>query len=410
MASSTDTTIKAVLLAAGTSRRLGGGPAKPWRNLAGRPVLRHALDALDADPRVAGGVVVAAADALEEARRHLPGEGWSVAGGGAERADSVLSGLEALAGDAPDLVLIHDAARPFLPAGVLDRVIGALKGGAKAAIPALAAADSLKEVAGGAVVGRLERDGAFRAQTPQGFDFHLILELHRGAGSKGKNGPATDDSSLAEDAGVAVAVVEGDPVLAKITTPADLALAERLALASAGVGTGSDAVPPGETRMATGFDVHRFGAGPGPVMLCGVAVDHEAGIEAHSDGDVALHALTDAVFGLMADGDIGAHFPPSDDKWKGADSAALLGEAAARLAAAGGTVLLADVTIIAEEPEIGPHRDAMRARTAEILGIGEDRVSVKATTTEELGVTGRREGIAAQAAVTAYFARQEGNA
>ena len=397
-------TVKVVLLAAGESRRLGGGPAKPWRHLAGRPVLSHALDAFDADPRIGGGVVVVAGEAMEEARKHLPGPDWTLAEGGAERSASARNGLEALAGagDAPDLVLIHDAARPFVPPAVLDRVIGALAGGAGAAIPALPPADSLKKVAGGKVAGRVDRDGVERVQTPQGFAFSLILDLHRQAGAGGGSAPATDDSSLAEDAGVEVRVVEGDPVLAKITTQADLALAERLALSAAGAGA------EGETRMATGFDVHRFGRGPGPVLLCGVAVEHEHGLEAHSDGDVGLHALTDAVLGLMADGDIGAHFPPTDEKWKDADSAVFLAEAASRLKAAGGAILHADATIIAETPKVGPHRAAMRERVARILGIDAERVSVKATTTEGLGITGEGKGIAAQAAVTAHFTEPEG--
>ena len=385
-----------VLLAAGGGSRLGKGPAKPWRNLAGRPVLRHALDVFDADPRVSGGVVVVAEDALDEARKHLPDGNWSAAAGGAERMESVRNGLEALAGASPDLVLVHDAARPFVPAAALDRVIGALAGGAKAVVPALPPADSLKEVKGGKVVRRIPREGVERVQTPQGFEFPLILDLHRRSDGAG----ATDDSSLAEDAGVTVTVVDGDPVMAKITTPADLALAERLALQASG------ACAPGETRMATGFDVHRFSEAPGPVMLGGVAIPNGFGLEAHSDGDVALHALADAVFGLMADGDIGAHFPPSDDRWKGADSAIFPETASKKLNEAGGTILFADVTIIAEEPKIGPHRDAMRARIAEILNVGEARVSVKATTTEGLGIAGG-EGVAAQVAVTAHFAHRE---
>ena len=399
MARSSTATIKVVLLCAGKGSRLGGGPAKPWRNLAGRPMMRHALDAFDDDPRIDGGVLVVAGDAVDEARRHLPHDGWAVAPGGAGRADSVRSGLEALSADAPDLVLIHDAARPFVPKAVLDRLIDALAAGARAVIPALPAADSLKQVADGRVAGRVPRDGVERAQTPQGFAFPLILDLHRRAGGTA----ATDDSSLAEDAGVEVVAVAGDPVMAKVTTPGDLALAERLALSAAGAaGSG------GETRMATGFDVHRFGKGPGPVTLGGVAIDHEFGLDAHSDGDAALHALTDAVLGLLADGDIGSHFPPSDDKWRDADSAVFLEAAASKLAAAGGAVLFADVTVIAGAPEIGPHRDAMRRRIAGILGLDEARVAVKATTTEGLGVTGRREGVAAQAAVTAHFPRPEG--
>ena len=410
MAKPPPATIKVVLLAAGQSRRLGAGPAKPWRSLAGRPVLGHALDAFAGDARIAGGVVVAAADALGKAGELLPDGGWSAVAGGAGRGDSARIGLEALAGDAPDWVLIHDAARPFVPAAVLDRVIAALAGGAEAAIPVLEAADSLKrvDVDGGTVTGRVERGGIGRAQTPQGFAFPLILDLHRRA--RDGRADATDDSSLAEDAGVAVAAVAGDPALAKITTGADLALAEAQALAGAGAGalagTGAGG---GETRLATGFDVHRFAKGGKGIMLGGVALEHDAGIDAHSDGDVVLHALADAVFGLLADGDIGAHFPDSDDRWKGADSARFLAEAAGRLRAAGGTVLFADTTVIAEAPKVAPHRDAMRERIAGILGLEAGRVSVKATTTEGLGVTGGGRGIAAQAAVTARFPRPGGD-
>ena len=382
-------TVIAIVLAAGQSRRLGGDIAKPWRQIAGQTVLEHAVSALAKHPRIATGVIVAQKDALEDAQTIAQRHGWSVTEGGAERAFSVKNGLNAIAGQAnPDVVLIHDAARPFIPHHVLDRIITALDDGAFGVIPSLPPSDSLKRVQDNTVMARIDRDGIDRVQTPQGFQFDLIKTLHD-ADDAGK---ATDDSSLLEDHGHPVVTVMGDPLLDKITTAADLTRAELLAKGMADMTE--------ETRMATGFDVHRFSDAPGPIMLGGIAIDHDRGFDAHSDGDVALHALTDAIYGTMADGDIGAHFPPSDDQWKDKDSAYFLTAAVDQLTKQGGVLRFADLTIIAEYPKITPHRDAIRHRIADLLQIDISRVSVKATTTERLGFTGRREGIAVQAAVT----------
>ena len=396
------TTTFAIVLAAGQSRRLGGDIAKPWRMLAGRPVLDHAVASLAHHPRINGGVIVASTSAMEDARALAKPYGWLVMEGGKERAHSVKKGLLALADQDADLVLIHDAARPFIPKDVIDRLITSLDDGADGVIPTLPSADSLKHIDQGEVKSRVSRDGVDRVQTPQGFRYGLITALHQAD----QDGLATDDSSLLEDGGYVVQAVAGDPILDKITSAADLTRAELIAIGLA-KGETTMSQPSSniltETRMATGFDVHAFNDQPGPIMLGGVAIEHERGFEAHSDGDVALHALTDALYGTMADGDIGSHFPPSDDQWRGKDSAFFLQAAAEQLAEQGGVITLADLTIIAETPKITPYRDAIRHRIADLLQLDLSRVSVKATTTEQLGFTGRREGIAVQAAVTVTF-------
>lgn len=387
----------AVLVAAGNSRRLGGDIPKPWINLANDTVISHALDALSGHDAVSGGVIVTGKDWFDQATSLAADKGWLVVEGGRERADSVRAGLEALAGleTPPDAVLIHDAARPFIPAVVIDRLQASLADGGVVAIPTLPPADSLKKVEDGIVKERVDRNGIERVQTPQAFAFASLLEQHR----KNSDALVTDDSTLMEDAGFSVATVRGDPVLAKITTPADLNHAKIIAR---GLGITDDTAMI-ETRTATGFDVHRFNDAPGPIRLGGVDIPHDHGFDAHSDGDVALHALTDAIYGLMADGDIGAHFPPSDDTWKDKDSAFFLDAACTRLHENGGCLNFCDLTIIAEMPKITPHRDAIRARIAEITRLDIRRVSVKATTSEGLGFTGRGEGIAVQAAATAQF-------
>ena len=339
-------TVSAIVLAAGQSRRLGGDIAKPWRHLAGRPVLYHAVSALAAHPRINSGVIVAHHSALDDAKALAAPYGWSVVEGGAERAFSVKNGLEALTGQNPDYVLIHDAARPFIPHDVLDRLIDALDHGAKGVIPTLPPSDSLKKVKNSIVLDRVDRDDIDRVQTPQGFDFPLIKSLH----DADQTGQATDDSSLLEDHDHQVTTVMGDPMMDKITTAADLTRAEYLAQ---GLQKQRDNVSQ-ETRIATGFDVHRFSDAPGPIMLGGVALEHDRGFDAHSDGDVALHALTDAIYGTMADGDIGSHFPPSDDQWKDKDSAFFLIAAAEQLAQHGGTIRFVDMTIIAEAQKSPP--------------------------------------------------------
>ena len=399
--------VHVVLLCAGSSSRLGGEIAKPWRRIGSAVVMRHALEAFMAHPSITSGVIVAAPDAMEDARKHSKNSGWIITEGGTERSFSVLNGLEALAGldPEPEYVLIHDAARPFVPSSVITNLLNALENGARAAVPVLPPADSLKRMEGNMVAGRVDRENIARVQTPQAFAFRTILELHRNSTSA-----LTDDSSLAEDAGIKVVAIEGDPILNKITNKADLEMAERLALTWSRPLTKTMEDPPQmathlfrEPRSAGGFDVHRFSDAPGPIMLGGIAIEHDRGFEAHSDGDVALHALTDAMFGLLSDGDIGTHFPPSDPQWKDQDSAAFLKEAKAHVDQAGGVITLADITIIAEAPKILPHRDAMRRRIAEILELSADRISVKATTSEGLGFTGRREGIAVMANISAHF-------
>jgi 2-C-methyl-D-erythritol 4-phosphate cytidylyltransferase/2-C-methyl-D-erythritol 2,4-cyclodiphosphate synthase len=307
--------------------------------------------------------------------------------GGETRQASVLAGLEALVPEAPDLVLIHDAARPLVSPSVVGGVVNAL-GSADGAIAALPVVDTLRRVEGGFGAGTVPRDGLWAAQTPQGFRFPAILAAHRAAAGMA----LTDDAAVAEEAGLAVAMVEGDRDNFKITTEDDLVRAERLL-----------AGPP-DIRVGQGFDVHRFAAGGEHVMLCGIAVPYGRGVDAHSDGDVGLHAATDAILGAIAAGDIGQHFPPSDMRWRGADSAVFLRHAG-DLAARRGTLLNLDLTILCEAPKVGPHRRAMAERIAAILGLETDRVSIKATTTERLGFLGRGEGIAAQATATVRIER-----
>ncbi len=421
--------IHVVLLAAGSSTRLGGDIAKPWCDLGGKPVLAHSLQRFADHPRITSGVIVAAEQAIDDAEALALPLGWQVAVGGHERAFSVKAGLEALANDSPDYVLIHDAARPFVVPAVIDTLIATLDEGADAAIPGIPPSDSLKSVHDGMVTGRVDRSGIWRVQTPQAFRYSLIKSCH----DADKGGAATDDSSLIEDHGGDVRMIIGDVMMDKITTPDDLARTRLIyaGLSKEGPSSMQDDtrhvaqdefrhvaqdetrhvtqdefrhVARDEFRMATGYDVHKFTAAPGPIMLGGVALDHEFGFDAHSDGDVALHALTDAIYGLIADGDIGSHFPPSDDTWKGKDSAFFLTQAHHALKEQNATLSFVDLTIIAELPKIGPHRDAIRTRIAGLLDLPINRVSVKATTSEGLGFTGRREGIAVQAAATARFA------
>jgi 2-C-methyl-D-erythritol 4-phosphate cytidylyltransferase/2-C-methyl-D-erythritol 2,4-cyclodiphosphate synthase len=285
-----------------------------------------------------------------------------------------------MAQDAPDHVLIHDAARPLVSRATIEAVIGALEKGADGAVPMLPVADTLRRKEGNVWV-TVPRDGLERAQTPQGFRFTAILKAHRDHAKT----DATDDVAIAGLAGLAVEAVTGEETNLKVTTEKDFALAERL------LG--------GETRSAMGYDAHRFMEGD-HVWLCGVKVPHDHGLEGHSDADAGLHALTDAILGAIAAGDIGQHFPPTDERWRGAPSWKFLDHAAGLVKAKGGEILHCDVTLICERPKIGPHRDAMRARIAEILSLAIDRVSVKATTTEGMGYTGRREGLAAQAIAT----------
>jgi len=373
----------ALVVAAGRGQRFGGPRPKQYADLAGRPVLGHALARLIAHPRIDRVQAVIHPDDRPLYDRAAAGrELAEPAAGGPSRNDSVRLGLESLAPRAPETVLIHDGARPFIGAAVIDRVLDALETSA-GAIAALPVTDTLKRGADGRIAGTLDRAGLWRAQTPQGFRFADILAAHQNIAGQ----ELTDDAAVAERVGLPVALVEGAPENIKITTPDDLARAEKW-LASTN-----------DTRVGQGFDVHRFGPGD-RVMLCGIAVPHEAGLRGHSDADVGLHALTDAILGALGAGDIGQHFPPSDARWKDAESNVFLRHAGDLVAAAGGSIRHLDVTLICERPQIGPHRAAMVARIAEVLGIAAGRVSVKATTTEGLGFTGRGEGIAAQATAT----------
>ena len=391
------TQFHAVLVAAGQSRRLGGAVAKPWIDLEGQMVICHALAGLSQHEAVIGGVIVASTEMLQDAEKLARDIGWQAVAGGAERSHSVRAGLDALAEMSlpPEAVLIHDAARPFIPAAVIDRLAAAISAGQKAAIPVLSSADSLKQIEDGRVTGRVDRQLIARVQTPQAFEFAALIAEHR----RNTDALITDDSTLMEDAGHSVAAIAGDPVLAKITTAEDL---DHARIVARGRRNNDDAAMV-ETRTATGFDVHRFSTAPGPIRLGGIDIDHDNCFDAHSDGDVALHALTDAIYGLVADGDIGAHFPPSDEAWKGKDSAFFLKAACERLHQGGGCLSFCDITIIAERPKITPHRDAIRQAIAAMTNLDITRVSVKATTSEGLGFTGRGEGIAVQAAATAQF-------
>jgi 2-C-methyl-D-erythritol 4-phosphate cytidylyltransferase/2-C-methyl-D-erythritol 2,4-cyclodiphosphate synthase len=367
--------IATILVAAGSGTRFGAETPKQFLPLAGKPVIRHAAEALAACSDLLQPVGDAAA--IEPALaglNHLP-----VVPGGATRQDSVRAGLEALAAHDPDIVLVHDAARPNIPPATVPALLAALEQAA-GAIPAAPVADTLKRAAQGVILETVPREGLFRAQTPQAFHFPALLAAHR-SGVQG----ATDDAALLEAAGHSILIVPGAEGNIKITYPEDLQRLER---------TMTTLIP----RVGTGFDVHVLEAGR-PLMLCGLEVPHDKGLAGHSDADVGIHALCDAIYGALAEGDIGRHFPPSEATWKDADSARFLRHAAGRIAARGGRLANADVTLICERPKVSPHAAAMQARLASLLDVPPDLISVKATTTERLGFTGRGEGIAAQAAV-----------
>ena len=388
-------TIAALIVAAGRGRRAGGGLAKQWRPLAGRRVIDWTLQVFRDHPAI-GPIALVLAEADRPAWAAFAGQpGLVLAPGGEDRAGSVRNGLAALAalpGPGPRRVLIHDAARPCLRPALIDAVIAALEA-APAAAPGLAVTDALWTGAEGRVTGTRDRAGLYAAQTPQGFDFAAIRAAHAG-----HPGGAADDVEVARAAGVGVAIVPGDPDNIKITRQEDFARAERIlggvadhsGRAERNLGKAMD------IRLGNGFDVHRFGPGD-HVTLCGVAVPHDRGLQGHSDADVGMHAVTDAIYGALAAGDIGRHFPPSDPQWKGADSAVFLRHAAGLAADRGYAIANIDCTLICERPKIGPHAAAMTARMAAILGLDPGRVSIKATTSERLGFTGRGEGIAAMA-------------
>ena len=379
------TTTAVVIVAAGRGERAGGLVPKQFRPVLGVPVLGRSAAAFAALPEVAAIQIVTTLDREAETEAALDGVSHlPFVMGGETRQDSVRNGLEALGAHAPDFVLIHDAARPLVSSVLIRRVIAALEAGATAAIPLLPLTDSLKrkEPQNWATISRY--GGLYRAQTPQGFRFPEILEAHRKLATM----HVTDDMAVAEHAGLPITRVEGEEMNLKITTESDFALAEQM------LRGGST-----EFRTGQGFDAHRFTSGD-HVWLCGLKIAHTHGLEGHSDADAGLHALTDAILGALTAGDIGLHFPPTDERWRGAASSVFLAHAARLVAHAGGAIAHCDITIISERPKIAPHRDAMRARIAEILKLDVARVSVKATTTEGMGFIGRGEGLAAQAVAT----------
>lgn len=365
-----------IITAAGRGSRAGGDLPKQWRQLGGMTVLERTVAAFQGRGRI---IVTLHPDDMARGIGLFQGRATLVAGGDT-RAASVRNALESLSGSAVARVLIHDGARPFASAALIDRVLMALDHHPCAA-PALPVTDALWRGAEGRVSGTADRAGLYRAQTPQGFHFPAILEAHRAHA-----GDAADDVAVARAAGLDVAIVEGEEENIKLTWPADFARAERMAGRM-------------EIRLGNGYDVHAFTKGD-HVTLCGVRVPHDRALLGHSDADVAMHALTDAIYGALAAGDIGRHFPPSDPRWKGAASEIFLTHAGALAAERGFALSNADVTIVCERPKIGPHAGAMQAELARILGVAPDRISVKATTSERLGFTGREEGIAALATAT----------
>jgi 2-C-methyl-D-erythritol 4-phosphate cytidylyltransferase/2-C-methyl-D-erythritol 2,4-cyclodiphosphate synthase len=369
--------IAAILVAAGTGSRFGAATPKQFLPIAGKPSLRWAAEALAAHVTLLQPVGDAAA--MATALAGLPT--LPPVPGGATRQDSVRAGLEALAPHAPDIVLVHDAARPLIPPGTIEALLASLADH-DGAIPALPVADTLKRAPAGLIAATISRENLFRAQTPQAFHFATLLALHRSNPHPG----ATDDAWLLENAGLRVAIVAGNESNIKLTYTQDHARLETLL------------TPTLFPRIGNGFDVHRLVAGR-KLILCGIEIPFDRGLDGHSDADVGIHAVCDAIYGALAEGDIGRHFPPSEGEWKDADSARFLRHAADRIAARGGRLMNADVTLICERPKITPHAPAMITRLADLLRVAPHRISVKATTSEKLGFTGREEGIAAQASV-----------
>lgn len=380
--------VAAVVVAAGQGLRAGGEIPKQFRRIAGETLLERALSAFAEAPDVTFVQPVIRPDDVNLVRRLTRGMNvLEPVAGGATRQASVRAGLEALVACTPDIVLVHDAARPFASASLITRAIAAAEK-TGAAIPALPVTDTVKRIdSTGTIEATLDRNSIRLVQTPQAFAFPALFDAHRRALAQGRN-DFTDDAALAEWAGIKVSVFAGEPGNIKFTTPEDFARAE--AIQSAGLG---------DVRTGSGLDVHAFGPGD-HVTLGGIRIPHVQALTGHSDADVALHALTDAILGALADGDIGAHFPPSDPQWRGASSDRFLTFAVERVRARGGRIAHLDLTIVCEAPRIGEHRDRMRANIANLAGIGIERVGVKATTSEKLGFTGRGEGIAAYATAT----------
>jgi 2-C-methyl-D-erythritol 4-phosphate cytidylyltransferase/2-C-methyl-D-erythritol 2,4-cyclodiphosphate synthase len=384
--------VAAVIVAAGRGHRAGGDIPKQYRTIAGEPIIRPTLLAFLNHPQIDVVQPVIHQDdekafrAAAAGLKNLLPPVW----GGATRQASVRAGLEALRAGVPDLVLIHDAARPFLTGGLISRAIAAAQED-QAAVPAVAIADTVKKIDARQMVTETLDRGALRTvQTPQAFAFDLIIDLHRRAAAAGRE-DFTDDAALAEWAGHPVRVFEGEAGNVKLTTNDDFTRAEASRMAALG-----------DVRTGNGFDVHAFADGD-HVVLGGVRIPHTRGVTGHSDADVALHALVDAILGALAEGDIGTHFPPSDPQWRGASSDRFLAFASERVRARGGLIAHLDVTIVCEAPRVSPYRDAMRERIAAITGIAVGRVAVKATTSETLGFTGRGEGIVAMATATLHL-------
>ncbi|AWW74794.1 bifunctional 2-C-methyl-D-erythritol 4-phosphate cytidylyltransferase/2-C-methyl-D-erythritol 2,4-cyclodiphosphate synthase [Erythrobacter sp. KY5] len=374
----------AIVVAAGKGLRVGGDTPKQYRNWRGKPLIRHSIETLlsaGAKPLL----VVIAAGAEGDAKDALKGlSEISFVEGGASRQDSVRAGLEALSEFSPQRVLVHDAARPDLPRDVIERLLTALDQ-YEGAIPTLPVVDSLAVASDtGTMAGKADREVLRRVQTPQAFRFEDILSAHRAWDTETDAG---DDAQVLAAMQRSVALVQGDERLKKITFAEDL----------------MDMPSVASIRVGQGYDVHRLEEGE-ELWLCGIRLEHTHGLSGHSDADVALHAITDAVLGAVGKGDIGTHFPPSDARWAGARSGQFLEHAVSLAREAGYSVGNIDLTIICEAPKIGPHRPEMRAEIAKLTGIGEDAVSIKATTTEKLGFTGRGEGIAAQAIVALHAA------
>jgi 2-C-methyl-D-erythritol 4-phosphate cytidylyltransferase / 2-C-methyl-D-erythritol 2,4-cyclodiphosphate synthase len=376
--------VATVVVAAGRGVRAGGSRPKQYRDIHGVPVIRAALAAFADHPGVHFVQPVINLDDLAQYQSAVGGlHVLEPVAGGVTRQDSVVAGLEALRPHRPDKVLVHDAARPFVSADLIRRALAA----EGAAVPALPLVDTVKIVANGRVLETLDRTCLRSIQTPQVFDFEELLSAHKKAAAADRH-DFTDDAALAEWAGIDVGIFDGEPGNMKLTTPEDFLRAES-----------ADGAALTDVRIGSGYDVHAFASGD-HVMLGGVRIPHDQGLTGHSDADVALHALVDAILGALADGDIGMHFPPSDERWRGASSDKFLAFAVERVRARGGQLAHLDVTLVCEAPRIGPHRDTMRQRIAEIASVSIDRVAVKATTSEKLGFTGRREGIAAHATAT----------
>jgi 2-C-methyl-D-erythritol 4-phosphate cytidylyltransferase/2-C-methyl-D-erythritol 2,4-cyclodiphosphate synthase len=373
-------TVTALIVAAGRGTRAGGTQPKQWQKVAGQTVLAHTLHAFTTHPQVDQIIVVLHPDDIEDHGGALTAQNITITAGGTDRAASVRNGLDAITGGG--LVLIHDAARCCVSADVINGVLAALKSGAEAAAPGLPVTDALWLGSDALVTGTQDRDGLYTAQTPQGFDLAAIRAAHAAY-----EGAAADDVAVARAAGLTVTITKGSADNIKITTPEDFARAARYLENRMDIRTGN------------GFDVHAFGPG-NHVMLCGVKIPHDQGLVGHSDADVGMHTVTDAIYGGLARGDIGQHFPPSDARWKGAASDIFLRHAVALSAEMGFTLTHVDCTLICEHPKIGPHAAEMRRVMADIMGLEIDRVSVKATTSERLGFTGRGEGIACLATAT----------